>query len=92
MKYKTKNERFCAVMDAYCKRFNVTSYNTGEVAKWMTANGLYPVPHKHMEQSACMDWERRLEMARELPTKTRDFRAEDAEEVATRSAPDGLVV
>jgi hypothetical protein len=60
MKYKTKQQRLVAITDAYCKKFNKTSFTMTEVSMWALATGLYPCPKRGDSEAECLAWEEKL--------------------------------
>jgi hypothetical protein len=66
MKYKTKQQRLGAIIDAYRSKFNKSMFTTDEVADWAISNGLWPVPKRGDPQEICIAWERRLQERTEV--------------------------
>ena len=60
MRYKTKQKRLRAIMDAYCSLHSKTSFTIDEVAEWALAHTLWPVPKRGDPESICSAWENQL--------------------------------
>jgi hypothetical protein len=61
MKYKTKQQRLGAIIDAYRSKCNKSMFTTDEVATWAISEGLWPTPKRGDPEALCDEWERRLE-------------------------------
>lgn len=60
MKFKTKQKRCIAIVDAYCAKFQKSAVTMEEVSVWAIASGLYPIPKRGDSEQKCEEWERRL--------------------------------
>jgi hypothetical protein len=61
---RTKQQRLCAVMDAYCELVGGRPVTADEVAEWALVSGLWPVPTVRDSAELGEAWAKRLAAAK----------------------------